>query len=89
MPRNTIKGTNKRPKSNKATGRDYKKEAATNKKNQKKRQALNKIARKKGEYGKKHKRGVDRSHKKDGSTVLEKRSANRARQGANGKSTKK
>ena len=89
MPKNTIKGTNKRPKSNKATGRDYKKEAATNKKNQKKRQALNKIARKKGEYGEKHAKGVDRSHKKDGSTVLENRSANRARQGANGKSTKK
>lgn len=89
MPKNTIVGKNKRPKSNKATGRDYKKEAATNKKNQKKRQALNKIARKRKVYGKRHAAGKDLSHKKDGSVVLEKRSTNRARQGANGKSTKK
>ena len=41
MPRNNIVGKNKRPKSNKATGRNYKKEAAENKKNQPKRQKLN------------------------------------------------
>lgn len=89
MPRNKIVGKNKRPKSNKATGRDYKKERATNKKNQDKRVALNREARKRKIYGKRHKAGVDLSHTKDGDMVLEKRSKNRARQGANGKSTKK
>lgn len=79
MPRNKIVGKNKRPKSNKATGRDYTKEAAENKKNQPKREKLNAIARKRKIYGKRHAAGKDLSHKKDGSVVLEDRSANRAR----------
>lgn len=79
MPRNKIVGKNKRPKSNKATGRDYSKEKKTNKKNQDYRQELNKEARKRKIYGKRHKAGKDLSHTKDGKLVLEKRSTNRAR----------
>jgi len=89
MPRNKIVGKNKRAKSNKATGRDYSKESSYNKKKTSYRSALNKEARKKGVYGKRYARGVDLSHTRSGKMVLEKRSTNRARNGSNGKSTKK
>lgn len=91
MARNTIVGKNKRPGSNKATGRDlsYQKEYNKKPSEVKKRVELNKEARKRGVYGKRHANGVDLSHTKSGKMVLESRSKNRARQGANGKSTKK
>jgi hypothetical protein len=89
MPRNKIVGKNTRKGSNKATGRNYKKESSYNKKKTSYRSALNKEARKKGVYGKRYAKGVDLSHTKSGKTVLEKRSKNRARNGSNGKSTKK
>ncbi len=91
MARNTIVGKNKRPGSNKATGRDlsYQKEYNKKASEVKKRVELNREARKRGVYGKRHANGVDLSHTKSGKLVLEARSRNRARQGANGKSTKK
>jgi hypothetical protein len=91
MARNTIVGKNKRPGSNKATGRDlsYQKEYNKKASEVKKRVELNKEARKRGVYGKRHANGVDLSHTKSGKLVLEARSRNRARQGANGKTTKK
>lgn len=48
---------------------------------------LNKDNRNRGTYG--NKDGKDVSHTKKGKTVLEKQSKNRARNGKNGKSTKK
>ena len=57
-----------------------KNKAARDKKN---RAKLNKVTRKKSIPGK------DVSHTKDGKLVREKRSTNRARNGKNGKSTKK
>ena len=48
---------------------------------------LNKANRKAGTYG--NGDGKDMSHKKDGSLVNENQSQNRARNGHNGKSTKK
>ena len=91
MPRNTIVGKSKKPKANKATGRDYSKEKAyqASPEKIKYRSELNKEARKRKIYGKRHSSGVDLSHTKSGSMVLEKRSANRARNGKNGKTTKK
>ncbi len=91
MARNTIVGKNKRPGSNKATGRDLSYQKEYNKKSSevKKRVELNREARKRGVYGKRHANGVDLSHTKSGKLVLEARSRNRARQGANGKTTKK
>ena len=81
MPRNKIVGKNKRPKSNKATGRDYSKEKAyqSTPKMKKYRAKLNKEARKRGIYGKRHAAGKDLSHTKEGGMVLEDRSKNRAR----------
>lgn len=55
-------------------------------KRRKYRSELNKERRKRGIYGK---GGADISHTKGGGTTLESKSKNRARQGANGKSTKK
>ena len=51
------------------------------------RAALNKKNRDKGTYG--NGDGKDESHKKDGSTSQESQSKNRARNGRNGKSTKR
>ena len=51
------------------------------------RAKLNKENHKRGTYG--NGDGKDVSHKKNGKTTLEKASKNRARNGANGKSTKK
>jgi len=86
-----ITGKNTRAGSNKATGRDYSKEKAyqSSPERRKYRAELNAEARDRGIYGKRNAMGKDLSHKKDGKMVLESKSLNRARQGANGKSTKK
>lgn len=55
-------------------------------KNRKYRSELNKERRARGIYGE---GGKDVSHKKDGGVVLESPKKNRARNGANGRSTKK
>lgn len=84
-----IIGKNTRACSNKATGRDYSKEKAyqSSPERRKYRAELNAEARKRGIYGKRQ--SMDLSHTKDGKMVLEDKSKNRARQGSNGKSTKK
>lgn len=89
--RNKIVGKNKKPGSNKATGRDYSYDKAyqSSPSRVKYRQELNAEARKKGIYGKRAAAGKDLSHTKGGKMVLEKASKNRARNGHNGKSTKK
>ena len=91
MAKNTIVGKSKKPGSTKATGRDYSTQKAFNKRPDQvaKRVELNREARKRKIYGKRHSNGVDLSHTKSGKMVLENRSANRARNGRNGKSTKK
>jgi len=53
------------------------------------REELNQANRKAKTYGKMTTMGKDRSHKKDGSLVLEDRSKNRSRNGRGGKSTLK
>ena len=87
--KNKIVGKNKRPASNKATGRDYSYDKEYQKDKVSYRQELNAEARKRGIYGKRATKGVDLSHQKDGKMTLEKKSTNRARNGANKKSTKK
>jgi len=84
-----ITGKNTRPGSNKATGRDYSKEKSYQSSPKRKayRAELNAEARERGIYGKR--KSMDLSHTKDGKMVLENKSKNRARQGSNGKSTKK
>lgn len=84
-----ITGKNTRPGSNKATGRDYSKEKSYQSSPKRKayRAELNAEARERGIYGKR--KSIDLSHTKDGKMVLENKSKNRARQGSNGKSTKK
>lgn len=62
-------------------------DSRSNKKNQDKRVELNREARKRGIYGKRKGMGKDLSHGEDGSLRLEDRSANRSRNGHNGKST--
>jgi hypothetical protein len=91
MAKNKIVGTNKKPSSNKATGRDYSSQKEYNKRPDQvaKRVELNREARQRKIYGKRHSNGVDLSHTKSGSMVLEKSATNRARNGKNGKSTKK
>ena len=86
-----IIGKNTRAGSNKATGRDYSNEKAyqSSPERRKYRSELNAEARDRGIYGKRSAMGKDLSHKKDGKMVLENKSKNRARQGSNGKSTKK
>ena len=86
-----ITGKNTRPGSNKVTGRDYSKEKAyqSTPARNKYRAELNAEARDRGIYGKRSAMSKDLSHKKDGSMTLEAKSKNRARQGSNGKSTKK
>ena len=79
MARNTIKAKNKRPASNKATGRDYSYDKAYQKSPErvKYRTELNKANRDAGTYG--NKDGKDMSHTKKGTLVKEAQSANRAR----------
>lgn len=85
MPKNKIIGKNKSSKAKLAY------QAAYNKRPDEvaRRVELNGEARKRKIYGKRHANGVDLSHTKSGKMVLEKRSTNRARNGKNGKSTKK
>jgi hypothetical protein len=64
----------------------YQKKVNKTEASRKYRAELNAERRRLGIYGK---GGKDVSHKKDGSMTLENRSRNRARNGANGKSTKK
>lgn len=84
-----ITGKNTRAGSNKATGRDYSKEKEYQSSPQRRayRAELNAEARERGIYGKR--KSMDLSHTKSGKMVLENKSKNRARQGSNGKSTKK
>ena len=88
MARNTLAGKGK-GKYNEKTGRDYEydKEYQSTEERKKYRAGLNKENRKKKTYG--NKDGKDVSHKKDGKLTSEKQSKNRARNGHNGKSTKK
>lgn len=87
--KNKIVGKNKRPASNKATGRDYSYDKEYQKGKVSYRQELNAEARKRGIYGKRATKGVDLSHKKDGKMTLESKSKNRARNSHNGKSSLK
>ena len=88
MARNKMagKGTGKY---NKSTGRDYEYDKAYQKKKSavKKRVEANKKNIKEGTYG--NGDNKDASHTKSGKLVQESRSKNRARNGSNGKSTKK
>jgi len=85
MSKNKIKGRTKSSKAKLAY------QAAYNKRPEEitRRQELNGEARKRKIYGKRYANGVDLSHTKSGQMVLEKRATNRARNGKNGKSTKK
>lgn len=91
MAKNKIVGKNKASSSNKATGRDYTAQKKYNNRPDQvaKRVELNREARQRKIYGKRHSNGVDLSHTKSGKMVLEKSSTNRARNGRNGKTTKK
>jgi hypothetical protein len=88
MARNKLagKGTGRY---NESAGRDYSydKKYQAKKKQKKYRAKLNKANRDSGTYG--NGDGMDKSHTKSGKLVNEKQSRNRARNGANGKSTKK
>ena len=79
MTKNTIKAKNKRPGSNKATGRDYSydKEYQSTEEKKRYRVSLNKANREAGTYG--NKDGKDMSHTKSGKLVKEPQSKNRAR----------
>jgi hypothetical protein len=68
---------------------EYNKKYNSTPEQKKYRAELNRENREKGTYGKMTKMGKDRSHTKDGKIVLEDKSKNRARNGKNGKSTKK
>ena len=70
-----------------ARKRAYDKKYAASDKQKKYRAALNKANRQAGTYG--NGDGKDMSHKKNGKMTLEHQSKNRARNGQNGKSTKK
>lgn len=97
MSRNTLAGkstgTSKSAKFYKDNKEANDKKIAYQKKYNKKegqvkyRSELNSINRKAGTYG--NKDGKDASHLKKGGTVMEIQSKNRARQGADGKSTKR
>lgn len=91
MPKNKIVGKNTRPGSNKATGRDYSydKKYQSTESRKRYRSELNQEAKDRGVYGKRASKGLDLSHKKNGSMVLEKAKTNRARNGSSGRSTKK
>lgn len=81
MGKNRIVAKNKRSKSNLATGRDYSydKKYQSSKKRRSYRAELNKEARSRGIYGKRHAMGKDLSHTKEGGMVLESSTKNRAR----------
>ena len=88
MAKNRMAGKGK-SNNHKGTGRDYSKEKAyqSSPSRIKYRTDLNKANRDAGEYGNGDK--MDRSHSKSGKLVKEAQSKNRARNGHNGKSTKK
>lgn len=87
MARNTLAGKGK-GRYNEDNGRDYEYDKAYQKKRVKYRTELNRENRKRKTYG--NKDGKDLSHtKKKGKLVKEKARNNRARNGHNGKSTKK
>jgi hypothetical protein len=88
MARNTLAGKGKSA-NHKGTGRDYTKDKAyqATPERVKYRVELNKANRDAGTYG--NKDGMDKSHKKAGGMVSESQKSNRARNGRNGKSTKK
>lgn len=90
MPKNKLAGKGKGP-NHKGTGRDYSKEKEYQSSEERKnyRVELNRENRRRGTYGKLTKMGKDLSHTKDGKLVLESRARNRARNGKNGRSTKK
>lgn len=69
--------------------KEYDKKFSARPEQKKKRVETNKANRNAGTYGKMTKMGKDRSHTKSGKLVLESRKVNRARNGSNGKSTKK
>lgn len=82
MARNRVKGTNDRPSSNKATGRDYSYDKAYQKtrKRVKYRVELNKANRKAQKAGRSRVGdGKDASHTTKGTIVMESMSRNRAR----------
>lgn len=89
MAKNKIIAKNKRPASNKATGRDYSYDKEYQKDKVSYRQELNAEARKRGIYGKRAATGTNLSHTKSGKMVIESAKRNKARNGSNGKSTKK
>jgi len=66
---------------------DYDKKYHATEERKQYRAELNKANRSAGTYG--NKDNMDASHKKDGKLTKESQSSNRARQGANGKSTRK
>lgn len=69
--------------------RKYDKEYSATKERKKYRAELNRANRKAGTYGKMRALGMDRSHTKTGALVMERSSTNRARNGRDGKSSKK
>jgi hypothetical protein len=93
MPKNSMAGKHpsylklKWSPSSIARKRAYDKKYAATEKQKKYRAELNRANRKAGTYG--NGDGKDMSHKKDGKMSLEHQSKNRARNGQNGKSTKK
>ncbi len=93
MPKNKLAGKHpsylklKWSPSSIARKRAYDKKYAASDKQKKYRAELNRANRKAGTYG--NGDGKDMSHKKDGKMTLEHQSKDRARNGHNGKSTKK
>jgi hypothetical protein len=93
MPKNKLAGKHpsylklKWSPSSIARKRAYDKKYASTDKQKKYRAELNQANRKAGTYG--NGDGKDMSHKKDGKMSLESQSSNRARNGRNGKSSKK
>lgn len=97
MARNTLAGKSsgksraakylRKNKSVREKKKAYDKEYNSSPEQKRYRAALNKANRNRGTYG--NKDGKDMSHTKDGRLVPEKQSKNRARNGKNGKSTKK
>ena len=88
MARNTLAGKGK-GRYNEKTGRDYgyDKEYQATPERKRYRARLNKKNREEGTYG--NKDGKDASHTKKRKMVMEDQSKNRARNGHNGKTTKK
>ena len=69
--------------------RKYDKEYSASKERKKYRAELNRANKKAGKYSKMRALGMDRSHTKAGALVMGRSSSNRARNGQDGKSSKK